>query len=141
MAVLGRELGGSYTTVISTGANSLADDGGVSSATQTPSGSAVALTADIAVTLASLTPTGTPTVELHILVAADDTPTNFADEGEDTLVAVLPVTTSTGAKYKVARDVTLPNREYKVRLVNKCGVSLAASGNTVAIGTGREESA
>jgi hypothetical protein len=84
---------------------------------------------NVEVCLASLTPTGSPSVAIHVLPTLDAT--NYADSGSDTSVIVLPLTTSTGAKRKIAVNIPVPPFSLKFALTNNSGVSLAASSNTV----------
>lgn len=84
---------------------------------------------NVEVYLASLTPTGSPSISVNILPTLDAT--NYADAGSDTAVIVLPLTTSTSAKRKIAVNIPAPPFSLKFSLTNNSGVSLPASGNTV----------
>lgn len=124
-----------FTDQITTGANSLADGSSVLSSSIS---TALAQYADIRVLLASINPSGTPYVEIHICPSYDNG-TTFADLSAATLVATVPVTTGSSAKEAYARRVELPPVAYKVGLLNRTGVSLAASGNKVATGPYNDE--
>ena len=85
--------------------------------------------------LASLTPTGSPYVALYLLPAFDATV--YVDGGgavappANTLVAVMDLSTSAGAKERSAMFM-IPPSLFKLVLYNGAGPSLAASANTVA---------
>ena len=90
---------------------------------------------DLEVYLGSLTPTGTPTVSAYLVPSVDGT--NYTDGGGatappiETLIAVLSLSTSTGAKYRSATNIPIPPLKFKLILLNSSGVALASSGNTL----------
>jgi hypothetical protein len=88
---------------------------------------------DIFVDLASLTPTGSPAVNILFLYSNDDG-TTFADaslSNSAAFVATLGMSTSASAKHLVAANIPIPPLDFKIALDNETGVALAASGSTV----------
>lgn len=87
---------------------------------------------DIFVDLASLTPTGTPYVQILFLFSNDDG-TTFADNSlsnSTAIKAVLGMSTSTGVKHLVIENLPIPPLDFKISLDNETAVSLP-SGCTV----------
>lgn len=117
----------SWTTQISTGANSLADGSSVVSAE-------ITRTRDrrrkLSVKLASFTPGTNPRVEVYQLKKLDTG--DFEDQNSNNLVALLEVNSGASAKYLFAEDLPNPNVNFKWALKNKCGAGWASSGNTAA---------
>jgi hypothetical protein len=85
--------------------------------------------------LASLTPTGTPTVSVFLLPTIDGT--NYEDGGgatapsPGTLIKAFSLSTSASAKRRTAYGIVLPPFGFKLVVLNSAGPSFAASGNTL----------
>lgn len=96
------------------------------------------LYADVEVALASINPTGAPTVDLYLVPTVDGTNYPEFDTGASPtaivlnyLVATLNIKTGSAAHRAIARMIPIPPGKYKWALRNATGVSLAASGSTV----------
>lgn len=92
--------------------------------------------------LASLTPVAPNNVEIYLFKSIDDT--NYEDVSatlSQCLVAVIPVTTGTGAKRSAVSNILIPPFKFKLVAKNNTGVGLAASGNTLSIRRYYEQSA
>lgn len=132
---LKQELYGTDVPVFTTGLNSLADGSGATSAALgSDATTAQPLYGDFVLVLASLTPTGSPYVDLYLLRSADgtnyeDTPTSVA--GFNAFVGSFTVPTGAAAKRAILRDIPLPPGLWKAYLVNHTNVAFAASGNTL----------
>ena len=126
------ELSSSWTSVLSTALNTLANLAQATSATITPPTSpSRPLYLDLRINLASLTPSAGASLSVHILPAVDNGPTNFADPTGVTLAAVQPLNSGAAAKYAYLEGLRCPVVPFRIALVNNAGVPLAASGNTV----------
>ena len=85
--------------------------------------------------LASLTPSGTPYIEVYLLPTVDAT--NYVDGGgatappAETLLAVFSLSTSASTKRRAVSNLLIPPFDFKLVLKNASGVSLAASGSTL----------
>ncbi len=124
--------------LLTTELNSLAD------ATMSAASAAVAnhtnldMYADFEIVLASLSPTAGAFVTLYIWEAIDDG-TNYPAQSDADLrltatqvLCTVPIgTTASTAQRIVVRNVLLPPASFKVKLDNRAGVALNASGNTV----------
>lgn len=86
---------------------------------------------NLEVVLASLTPTGTPAINVYVSYSLDGTNFDDGSVSEMELLASCPLSTSASAK-RVSRG-NIPIRPLKAQLYveNRSGVSLAASGNTL----------
>lgn len=122
--------GTAWTSVITAALNSLADGSAAAAASAITNSTALDLLVEFDFRLGSFTPSGTPFLELHLLPLLSDGST-FADRSNATCVAVIPVTTGASAKAAITRPIQLPPGDYKPSVVNRTGVALAASGNTV----------
>lgn len=130
-----------YDTIISvmtTELNSLASAGYAISAAMGADATAQALYGDIETVLASLNPTGTPTIDYWFDKSADGT--NYEDPGSaaappgTAFVGSAPTTTGSAAKRPgIIPNVPLPPGLFKVIAQNNTNVSLGASGNTTKI--------
>lgn len=93
----------------------------------------------IEINLASLTPTGTPYLELYMTKAPDGT--NYEEApiiggaNRNTLIATLPVPTGAGTKRVQTGLINLPPCPVQFYLGNQLNVALAASGNTLDVYT------
>lgn len=85
--------------------------------------------------LASLTPTGTPSISVFLLPTVDGT--NYEDGGGATapasgaLLCVFDLSTATAAKRRTRSGLVIPPLDFKLVLLNSAGPSLASSGNTL----------
>lgn len=125
-----------YETIVSvmtTDLNSIANNAYATSAAAGADGTAANLLADWELALATLTPTGTPLIDLWIIRSADGT--NYEDNTtpppSDSYVGSFEVSTGAGAKRLILRDRTLPPGLFKVVIRNRTGVAFNASGNTL----------
>ena len=122
----------SWTSVLSTALNSLANLAQAASGTITPPDEpSRPFYLDLRINLASLNPSAGASLSIHILPAVDRVPTNFADVTSLTLAAVQPLNTGAAAKYHYIEGLRCPVVPFRIALVNNAGVALAASGNTV----------
>lgn len=120
------------TSVHTTSLNSLAN-AGLSAASSTIANETDRLPeVQIELVLASLTPTGTPAVNVWIAYSSDATNFDDGSVSEMELIAVLPLSTSASAK-RVSRSGYLRPLDFKLYVENKSGVSFGASGNTLKI--------
>jgi hypothetical protein len=133
MAVIQQNAYGTIVTVLSTQLNSLANNAAsAASASQGSDTGSAELWADFELVLASFTPGTNPVVELYLLRSVDGT--NFEDAGgppPDAYVGAFTITTGTGAKRAVLRDIWLPPGLWRAVVVNRTGAAFAASGNTL----------
>ena len=82
--------------------------------------------------LGSLTPTGTPSVDIYLLATLDGT--NYDDSSPSnggSYLASFSFSTATAAKRCVLKNLVIPPLKFKLVAVNNAGPSLASSGNTV----------
>jgi len=87
---------------------------------------------DLELALASLTPTGAPTVDVYLICSLDGT--NYDDLSTNNLgtyLASFAFSTATTAKRCVLRNLIIPPLKFKIAVANNAGVSLAATSNTV----------
>lgn len=126
----------STATALTTELNSLADGSYTNASSAIDNETDLYKFIDFEVVLASLTPTGSPYVSIYAVYSLDGT--NYADGGGATaprntsLLATLDTSTSTGAKRLVTSGpILLSPFKFKLIALNKCGVSLASSGNTL----------
>lgn len=95
----------------------------------------------IEINLGSLNPTGSPYLELYMIKAPDGT--NYeeapviAGVDRNTHIATIPVPTGSATKRVMTRILLLPPFKIKLYIGNQTNVTLAASGNTVDVYTGR----
>ena len=134
MPTVTNEVDQAWTNALTTGLNSLANAGSAMSAAITSNGK---LLMDISVVLASLTPSGTAAIEVHLLpILADGT--NYADlvsQNPATLVGTISFSTSASAKYGELVGAPQPARSYKIGIISALGPAMNASGNVVAYST------
>lgn len=83
------------------------------------------------VVLASLTPTGAPVVNVYIAYSLDGTNYDDGSVSEMLPIAVLPLSTSTGAKRVSRGPFPILPLKFKLYVENKSGVAFGASGNTL----------
>lgn len=82
--------------------------------------------------LASLTPTGTPSVDIYLIATADGT--NYEDASTSnggSYLASFTFSTSTAAKRCVLKNLVIPPLKFKLVAVNNAGPALPGSGNTI----------
>ncbi len=91
---------------------------------------------DITINLASAAFTSSPFLKIYLLAEVDGT--DGYPDGDDTTdpesinqVAAIPIRAATAAQVLVARDIALPNGNFKYLLMSEAGVALAATGNTM----------
>jgi hypothetical protein len=134
MAILGADTKPNWTTIATTTLNSLPNtntvDVDLDLNTYASSG-VLPLLLDIALDLASFTPS-TLSVDIYLLPAIDDTPTDYVDESGAYLVWQVPLTSGASRKKNSRHGINLAgvvSRYGRLRLKNTTGVSLASSGN------------
>lgn len=127
---------GSITTVITTGLNSLADEGNaISSEVDNTSG--LYLFDDVEWLHATLgyTPSAGAVIELYIVEALDGTNYEDGDASIDppaaNLVGVFNIRASTASQRHTLRQIPIPPFKFKYVVINKTGGTLASSGNTL----------
>jgi hypothetical protein len=134
MAILGADTKPNWTTIATTTLNSLANNGTVDvdiDLNTYASSGVYPLLLDIALDLASFTPS-TLSVDIYLLPAIDDTPTDYTDESGAYLVWQVPLTSGASRKKNSRHGINLAgvvSRYGRLRLKNTTGVSLASSGN------------
>lgn len=126
--------GSGWTSLLTTALNSLADGARVISG-EIDNSSNLYDTLDLDLTLASYTPTGTPIVNVYLLLAgnADGYPDG------DASVAVSPkdyvdffqVRTGATAKRQTIWGIPIPPGKFKLIIENRTNAAWAASGNTL----------
>lgn len=124
-----------YITIVSamtTDLNSITNNSYATSAALGADAGDAELLADFELALATLTPTGTPVIDLWLIRSADGT--NYEDSATppmDAYVGSFEVTTGAGAKRAILRDRALPPGLFKTVIRNRTGVTFNASGNTL----------
>lgn len=118
-----------YDAAIGSGANSLANGSSVLSSA-IANGTDYLPFGDFSLILASLNPTGSPFVEIHICPLLDDA-TNYADLSDATWIGNINIKTGSAAKYAMLKGMDLIPGDFKVGLKNASNVSFGASGNTL----------
>jgi hypothetical protein len=122
--------GVAYTSLITTGLNSLAD------ATATAASSAINNTTnlntvmDIAIMLGSFNPSGSPYIEIRKLELNGDGST-YDDSTTSSIIGAIAVATGSSAKVGTLIGVPLTLGQFKIIAVNRTGTTLAASANTL----------
>lgn len=119
-------------TALSTGLNSLSDGSASAASSAIDNETDLYLYIDLELVLASLTPAGSPTVDVYLLATLDGT--NYDDLSESNLGTYLgsfAFSTATAAKRCVLRNLVIPPLKFKLALINHAGAALAASGNTL----------
>lgn len=125
----------SIATALSTDLNSLANGSYSAASAAIDNETDLYTYLNLEVYLASLTPTGTPTISVFLVPSVDGT--NYTDGGgstappAETLISVVTLSTSAGTKYRSAKNIVIPPLKFKLILLNSSGVALASSGNTV----------
>jgi len=142
-AVLWQAAPTSRSTGLSTELNSLADAAfsGVGSAFDNTSNGDQWAAVDIV--LASLTPVAPAYLSLYLVQSIDGTTYEDApsstNPGTHMVVATVLVTTGAAAKRIMSPWFRIPPGKFKFVLLNKAGVALGASGNTVTLYTDNDE--
>jgi len=129
---------GSVSTVLDSGANSLADDANAISS-EINNTADLYLFNDVELYTAALayTPAAGSVVELYLVESLDGT--NYEDGGSSidppatNLVGIFNIRAATAAQRHVIRQVPIPPLKYKYVIINKTGGTLAASGNTLKV--------
>lgn len=122
--------GVAYTSLITTGLNSLADGSSTSASAAVDNTAALNLYADFGLMLGSVNPSGAPYLELRLLELNGDGST-YDDNAAGACVGTFIVTTGSSAKVATLRRVLLTLGQFKAIVVNRTGVTLAASANTL----------
>jgi hypothetical protein len=81
--------------------------------------------------LASLTPTGTPVVNVWVAYSTDGTNFDDGSVAEMELLQPLPLSTSASAKRVSRGNIPIRPLKFQLYVENKSGVSFAGSGNTL----------
>lgn len=81
--------------------------------------------------LASLTPTGSPAVNIWVSYSTDGTNFDDGSTSEMELLAVLPLSTSASAKRVSRGNIPIRPLKFQLYVENKSGPSFAGSGNTL----------
>ena len=130
---------GSWTTALSTGLNSLADDAlAISSAIDNSSNRDLFL--DIEAYLASVDLSAQTNPALYVWLVSRTDGTNFEDGGTSVEPArapdaILPLREVDAAQRVFARMLIATPDQFKILVQNKTGAALASSGNTVKYST------
>ena len=130
---------GSWTTALSTGLNSLANDGlAISSAIDNSTNKDLFI--DIEVYLASVDLSSQTNPAIYIWLVARTDGTNFEDGGSSVAPArapdaIVPLREVNGAQRVFARMLMATPDQFKILVQNKTGAALASSGNTVKYST------
>lgn len=129
---------GSSSSIITTGMNSLANEGNaVSSEINNSTSSYLFNDAELYLAAPGSAPSSGAVVELYIIQALDGTNYEDGDASTDppatNLVGVFQITASATAQRRTIRNITIPPTKFKYVLINKTGVTLAASGNILKI--------
>lgn len=125
----------SIATALSTDLNSLANGSYSAASAAIANSTGLYRYLNLELALASLTPTGTPTISVFLLPTIDGT--NYEDGGGATappalsLVAVFDLSTSASTKRRARWNIPIPPVDFKLVLLNGSGVALASSGNTL----------
>ena len=122
--------GVAYTSLITTGLNSLADATATSASTAIDNTTNLNLLMDISLMLGSINPSGTPYIEIRKLELAGDGST-YDDSVLGAWIGRIDVTTGSSAKVGSLIGVPLTLGQFKLIAINRTGVSLAASANTL----------
>lgn len=95
----------------------------------------------IEINLGSLNPTGSPYLEVYMTKAPDGTNYEQAPiiggANRNTLIATIPVPTGSATKRVISGIIPIPPFKLKLYIGNQLNVTMAASGNTVDVYTGR----
>jgi hypothetical protein len=129
---------GSSSSIITTGMNSLANEGNaVSSEINNATNSSLFHDAELYLAAPGSAPSAGAVVELYIIQALDGTNYEDGDASTDppavNLVGVFQISASATAQRRTIRGITIPPTKFKYVLINKTGVTLAASGNILKI--------
>lgn len=130
-------------TGLTTELNSLANNGFSAQGTEFDNSTNLDKTGVFEINLASLNPTGSPYLELHLVQAVGGT--NYEDvpsstnPSPQTVIAVLGLPTGSATKRVTTPPIPLPPSKFRLVLKQATGVSLAASGNTVTLYTDNDE--
>ncbi|MDX2221128.1 MAG: hypothetical protein SFV21_00175 [Rhodospirillaceae bacterium] len=128
----------SWTSILTTELNSLANAGYCSASTAADNSSGLYEWLFLSITLGTLNPTGFPYVEVHWLQLNRDGST-YADRGDATFLVNIPVTTGNAAKYaNTQAPIWIPPTAGKFVLGNRTNVTMASSGNILAYARAHE---
>lgn len=134
MATVTWEAPSSFSNVLTTELDSLADAAACTASSAIDNSTNLDIFADLSLILGSSNPSGSPYWEVHLLPRLGDGST-YADRNASTLVATIAVDTGSSTKEGMARGIIIPPGHYKWQLVNRTGVANAASGNTASVRT------
>lgn len=125
----------SIASALTTELNSLANGSYSNASSAITNGSGLYKYMSLELALASLTPSGSPYVNVYLLPTIDGT--NYVDGGgatappAETLIATFSLSTSTGTKRRAVANLLIPPYDFKLVALNGSGVTLGASGNTL----------
>lgn len=122
--------GVAYTSIITTGLNSLADGAAAAASSAIDNTSNLNLLMDLSIVLGSINPSGTPYIEFRKIELGGDG-TNYDDSTLASWIGRIGLTTGSSAKYGSLIGVPLTLGQFKLIPINRTGVTLAASGNTL----------
>lgn len=135
MATITYETPSSFSNALTTELDSLADASNTAASSAIDNSTNLDIHADVSVVLGSINPTSAGArVDIHLVPRLADGST-YADIGAATVVGTVPITTGSAVKNAMLRGVMIPPGHYKLAATNRTGVTLAASGNTIAIRT------
>lgn len=122
--------GVAYTSLITTGLNSLADAAATSASSAVDNTTNLNLYADFGLMLGSINPSGSPYLELRMLELNGDGST-YDDSTISAMIGNIAVTTGSSAKVGTLKRVPITLGQFKIIVINRTGVTLAASANTL----------
>lgn len=120
-----------FSSVLTTALDSLADAGTTAASSNQDNSTNLYGFADFSVVLGSINPTvASSRIEIHIVPRLADGST-YADVTAATLAGVVVTNTGSSTKEGMLRNVPIPPGFFQVFAVNRTGVTLASSGNTI----------
>ncbi len=131
---------GTPTSYLTTGLNSLADDGVVlGGAIDNSTNRHFYLKAEITLGSVDLSAQTSPSVQLRLVESLDGT--NYEDNDDQCYAITVPVAATNAAHMKISGVLDIPPGKFKLAVVNKTGAAFASTGNTVDYATFTPESA
>lgn len=122
--------GVAYTSLVTTGLDSLTDGSSTAASSAVDNTANLNLYADFGLMLGSINPSGAPYLELRLLELNGDGST-YDDNSAGACVGAFQVTTGSSAKVATLKRVLLTLGQFKAIVVNRTGVTLAATANTL----------
>lgn len=122
--------GVAYTSLITTGLDSLTDGSATTASTAVDNSTNLNLFADFGLMLGSFNPSGSPFLELRMLERNGDGST-YDDSTAGAWIGNIPVTTGSSAKVGTLKRIPLSVGLFKIIVINRTGATLAASSNTL----------